>query len=234
MIFKGNFQLLAESGGMSRTEGVIVAVLCVLIVLFLLADVVLVISLHKMNANLKIRSALVGRKSGDGEKKSSPDSEIRTVIANDGEQKNYDFSFSARLNQADESVQVMYGRLKNALLTYTDMRDFMAWEHETFSVNGTVLAKISISGERLTISLAANPESPKLDGVKFENVSSYEMYATVPVRLVVDGPQMLSTALNLIYELASALRLTRGAERNDDYREQKRSVEMLELLGLIR
>ncbi len=213
---------------MTKTETVTVIALCACIALFLAVDVVLLVLIRKLNKNVAAPEAeppveLV-----------TPDMEIKRVQTEDGIMKTYDFSFSARLNQADESAQVIYGRLKNAILSYRNVNDYMAWEHETFSYGGKAFAKLSIQEGVVTVCLSIQPADPRLSGLNVQNVSRYELYEFVPSKITVPTFATADKALALIASVAAERKIPVGAAANIDYRESKKSVKSLELLGLIR
>lgn len=221
-----NFNLL--TAGISKSEIATVILLSVAIVLFVIFDALLVVLIHKMNKNVKVRSALYAKQNA------TSDSEVREVTSENYDAESYNFSFSARLNQSNEITQLCYGRVKNELLTYCGVNSTLTWEYESFFVDEKELARISLHENYVVVYFALAQSSECLQGIPFQDLSGVEGYENVPVLIVMDTPQMLANVLSIIKSMCDDNSLTRGEERHVDYREQKRTPEQLLMLGLIK
>jgi hypothetical protein len=216
------------AAGITKLEITTVIVLFVIIIVLVLVDVLLVAIIHKMNNNIKVRANLYAKSNH------SIDSEVREVATAGTDAASYNFSFSARLNQANEITQLCYGRVKNELLTHNTVESVMDWEYESFVCDEGEIARISLRENYVAVCLALDTNSESLNGIAFENLADVENYSCVPVRIVMDTPQVLAEILSLVRGMCEEKSLTRGEEHHTDYREPKHTIEQLLMLGLIK
>lgn len=219
--------ILTDVAGISFAEKLTIIILCTVIGILLLANVLMVYGLHKLNNDVKVRAALRARRAGTPV--SSPDSEIKTVVSPEGEEKSYDFSFEARLNQSEELARTYYSKIVDALLSYSDVCGYISWECETFAAKGKFIAVVGMKNGVLYVNLpvcrgAYNPQ----------DLSAYDRYRHLPYRYAAENQAMLEQILEMIAQTAEEKGLCRGAARNFSYSEPRKSLAMLEILGLIK
>ncbi len=146
----------------------------------------------------------------------------------------YNRSFTAKLIQADETVQAKYGRLKNELLSYKKVRSRMSWTNDSFRLGRETVAKFALRGKTLSLYLALDPASLEGTKYRYEDASSVARYAAVPVRLKLKSDRSVKYAAELIARLAEE----KGAPRADtpavDYSMPYESTEALIKRGLIK
>ena len=146
----------------------------------------------------------------------------------------YNRSFTAKLIQADETVQAKYGRLKNELLSYKKVRSRMSWTNDSFRLGRETVAKFALRGKTLSLYLALDPASLEGTKYRYEDASSVARYAAVPVRLKLKSDRSVKYAAELIARLAEE----KGAPRADtpavDYTMPYESTEALIKRGLIK
>ena len=146
----------------------------------------------------------------------------------------YNRSFTAKLIQADETVQAKYGRLKNELLSYKKVRSRMSWTNDSFRLGRETVAKFALRGKTLSLYLALDPASLEGTKYRYEDASSVARYAAVPVRLKLKSDRSVKYAAELIARMAEE----KGAPRADipavDYTMPYESTEALIKRGLIK
>lgn len=220
------FSLLANY---SKTDKMVVIILCAAVAAFIVIDVLLLFFIHKLNKNIGSRQTEVVNSFDLDE----PDKELRNVALPEGKFKVYDYSFSARLNQSEEDVQLKYGVVKNKLLSYSGVQCHLSWDHETFSARGIMITKVSVNDGALVVYLAIAKNTPGLAELGAEDMSKYELYASVPVKIKVNSDEKLAACLSFIESIAAAQSLKEGKPQAVDYRQKKMSVEELTMFGYI-
>ncbi len=111
-------------------------------------------------------------------------------------------SFLSRVIQGGEVMQDYYGQMKNALLSYTGMRSYVAWAGDTFVKGRVREAYIAVKGKNLVLFLNLDPDAyaessyhqkdARRRGKKFEKT---------PFELRVSSPRALKYALFFIAEM---------------------------------
>lgn len=109
----------------------------------------------------------------------------------------YRTSFTSRLIQADESIQVNYGVLKNKLLSYKGVKARTSWNYESFNKGRLNLAKLNVRGNEVRLYLALDPEK-YADNSKLSYVGDKAKLDKVPMMIRVKGERTLSLAISLI------------------------------------
>ena len=130
----------------------------------------------------------------------------------------YVTSFMARLIQSPEDVQILYGKIKNLILSYIGIRSKICWGHESYTKSKRLLAKINIKGKHVLLYLSLDPK--KLEGSKyrFYDLSANHKFETTPLMLRLKSSRSLKHAEGLIALLMKDAGTTMSEIKSVDYR----------------
>ncbi len=109
-------------------------------------------------------------------------------------------TFELKLVDAPNRIKYFYSELKNELLTYRQVKDRMSASGDSFRQGGNLIAKITLSGERLTLHLAASVEDYSARTYNHYDMSGTKAYAAVPLTIDIGGSLDLQNAKFLIQE----------------------------------
>lgn len=144
------------------------------------------------------------------------------------------YSFSARLIQSGEAVQLRYGQIKNALLSYKKVRSSVGWECERFRKGTQTIALIGVRGKTIRIWLPLDAAAFAQGKYRLEDCSQLRKYESVPALLRVRSDGACRFALQLIDLAARNLQLKAGQNPEVDYRSPYEDSQSLLARGLIR
>lgn len=222
-----------DSALMAATQGQTLTIVLLIVGAFVLlaVDLILVAGIHKLNKNVKVRAALLA---GKDALKDAPFMRcVSSLVCADGGVRDYDLSLYARLVLAEEETQLLFGKLKNALLGYKEVNKETFWEYELYSAGRRGIAALSLIGNEPVICLPAEA-AERLDGFPAEETDGCAACHRLTVMLRCSDAVSVNAALSVIAEIAADRNFTRSRRRDADYRENRLSVEELEHLGYIR
>lgn len=87
-------------------------------------------------------------------------------LTDTGKVMRYNYSFTARITQADTDLKARYSELKNYIMSYGGMSARMSWKKETFHIGRRNAASFVVRGKTLCIFLAVDPAL--FDGTKYK------------------------------------------------------------------
>ncbi len=125
-------------------------------------------------------------------------------------------SFTARLIQADESIQNYYNEIKNHLLSYKGVKSRISWKAESYKKGRIHVARADIKGKKLYLYLALDPTEFEESKYFFNDVSAKNK--ELPLLMKVRSDRGLKHAIELIEILAGKLGLLRFDRVSEDYR----------------
>lgn len=106
-------------------------------------------------------------------------------------------SFVERLLVADEEILEIYNTLKNKLLSY-GLNARLSAGGDTFRLHRNTYAKITISGKKVKIYLALNPQDYKDSTIPFVDVGHKKAFEQIPFAFKVRSGLSIRRALELI------------------------------------
>ncbi len=163
-----------------------------------------------------------------------PETEIAPVAAPAEENMTIlDKSFTARLTQADSTLQTMYSELKNYILSYKYVRSRVSWGYDSFNKGRSKLCKLQIKGKSLIMYIALDPQA--LDAkYHHKDVSDVAKYADVPTKLKVRSARSLKYAKELIDMIMKNMEIEQGELESLNYVPVYKSVDELIAAGEIK
>lgn len=127
--------------------------------------------------------------------------------------KRYQRGFMAKLIQSEKMTKVYYTEIKNELLSYADVKSRETWNHESFIVGRSTVAKITLRGNMLALYLAINPKQVIAEGrYAVDDVSTVAAHASTPTLYRIKNSRRLGGSKQLI---KTALK---GHEKNEKFR----------------
>jgi len=158
------------------------------------------------------------------------DEELEAYMAQSGY---YDYSFQAKLIQADSNIQDFYTDVKNLLLSNDGVRSKVMWEYDLFTYKGKPIARLNIEGKTLQVYLGLDPE--EYDGSSYKvKIIKDPAYSGTKVLAEISSMSDEDQMYDLIGDLAEAHNIMPGEDRYDDYHFQYESLDELIARGLIK
>lgn len=150
----------------------------------------------------------------------------------EGERTALDYSFTARLSQADSSVKSNYYTIKGELLSYKKIRSRISWKYESFYKGRAKCAILQLRGKKINMYLALKPD--ELEGkYRAKDVSGKSLYASVPTLIKISGRRSLLYSKQLIDKLMTKLDAERGLPQKVTRVARKSTRELIDE-GLIK
>lgn len=143
----------------------------------------------------------------------------------------YNRSFTARIIQSDDALKARYSKLKNHIMSYSDVTCADSWKHEAFRVGRDTIAMFKVSGKTLGLFLAADPAG--FDGTKYK-VERAGARSKTPLKYRIKNDRRLNYAVQLIDKVFSARGLGKTEAKQENYAVPFTSTETLIRRGLIR
>ncbi len=145
----------------------------------------------------------------------------------------YRRSFMSKYIQASDEIQGYYTTIKNALMSYEGVKARMSWSAESFKRLRTHIAKLTLKGKTIYLSLAIDPA--ELEGTKYFINDQSEKSPELPTLFKVKSDRGVKHAVELIEMIAEKLGLAKleGFEPVD-YRVAYEDDEALLQRGLIK
>lgn len=114
-----------------------------------------------------------------------------------------DISFNKKLAAADNQIKVWYSVIKNDLLSYRGVKSRVSSTCDSFRVSRKLVAKITLIGSTLRVSLALDPENERFNDGRFphKNKGDKHMYKDVPFQVKIKTDLGLRRARALITEM---------------------------------
>ncbi len=144
-------------------------------------------------------------------------------------------SFTARLIQASEDVQMFYNAIKNTAHSYRDVISKVGWSYDKIITGKKTLIKIGIRGNRALVVYFALPvaeyatEEPAL-----EDVSGDKRHVKTPLRIKIRDEFDLKKAMLLVTKLMERRGVPFSHLEQQDYRLPYESTDRLLERGLIK
>lgn len=146
----------------------------------------------------------------------------------------YRTSFTSRLIQAKEELQLLYSALKNELLSYVGVKAKTSAAFESFGKGRIACAKVNIKGAAVQLYLALDPAEYDLEKYFLTFVGDKPKLDKVPLMLKVKGQKTLRFAQKLIADVMEKAGIERGETQNVDYRMPYEDTETLVDRGLVK
>ncbi|MGN1077268.1 MAG: hypothetical protein ACI4ST_02015, partial [Candidatus Gallimonas sp.] len=142
----------------------------------------------------------------------------------------YRYSFLARFIQADENVQAAYGRIKNRILSYKNVKSATAWGHERFYYGRKTVMTLKIRGKSVLLFLALSPDDYVGTKYRIKDLTSEGKSPALPVSFKVRSSRSVKYAEDLIDDAMKKCGAEWEEERTVNYSRGYMSTE--ELLNL--
>lgn len=142
-------------------------------------------------------------------------------------------SFKSRIIQ-NTPVQDAYTELKNALLGYAGVKSRVCQGGENFRIGRTKIAKLAVTGKKLSLFLALPPEEFENTHYRFEDVGDKKSHRETPMRLKLAGKRTLKHAKELLQILMSRLGIAEVGCIYSDFHYAYKTDEELIRRGLIK
>ncbi len=158
------------------------------------------------------------------------DDEIDAYLSSSGI---LNYSFQAKLIQADGLLQDYYTDVKNLLLSNDGVRSRVEWNFDTFTYGSKVIARLGIKDDKLEVYLALDPEDYEGSTYNVTTVKRPDIKET-KILAVVGSMNDEDQLYDLIGDLAEAFGIMPGEDRYDDYHFQYETNDELIARGLIK
>jgi len=158
------------------------------------------------------------------------DEELEAYMAQSGY---YDYSFQAKLIQADSNIQDFYTDVKNLLLSNDGVKSKVMWEYDLFTYKGKPVARLNIEGKTLQVYLGLDPEEYE-DSTYNVKIVKDPAYSGTKVLAEINNMNDEDQMYDLIGDLAETHNIMPGEDRYDDYHFQYESLDELIARGLIK
>lgn len=145
----------------------------------------------------------------------------------------FNYSFQAKIIQAEPKVQDFYTDVKNLLLSNEGVKSKVLWDYDDFVYNKKSIAKLEVVNDTLNVYLALDPidyEDSTYNVVKVNDPKYQGTKLKVEIRDINDEDQLY----DLIGDLAEAFDIMPGDDRYDDYHFQYETDDELIERGLIK
>ena len=146
----------------------------------------------------------------------------------------YQTSFTARLIRSSEEIQIIYGDVKNRLLSYGGVRSRTSWSYESYVNGKRTLAKVNIKGKTVLLYLSLDPSEYLDSKYTVIDFGANPKYAKTPLLIKVKGSRSLKHAIELIDELMKTLGLSLSEIQTIDYRLPYETPSALCARGLVK
>lgn len=145
----------------------------------------------------------------------------------------YRRSFMAKLIQTSDETKTYYINIRNALLSYKNVKSSVSWNHDSIKIGRQRLAIINIRGKNLYVHLALQPEDFQDSKYRVEQIES-KKYTNLPLLYKINGKRKAKYALDLIELLAKKFELIQGELKVDHLVILYETTEALIKKGLIK
>ena len=158
------------------------------------------------------------------------DDEIDAYLSSSGI---LNYSFQAKLIQADGLLQDYYTDVKNLLLSNDGVKSKVGWDYDTFTYGSKIIARLGIKDDKLEVYLALDPEEYEGSSYNVTTVKKPDIKET-KILAVVGSMDDEDQLYDLIGDLAEAFGILPGEDRYDDYHFQYETNDELIARGLIK
>ena len=142
-------------------------------------------------------------------------------------------SFKSRIIQ-NAPVQDFYTELKNALLGYAGVKSRLCQSGENFRIGKEKIAKLVVTGKKLSFFLALPPEEFENTHYRFEDVGDKKSHKETPMRLKLTGKRSLKQAKELLETMMNRLGVAAVGCIYGDFHYAYKTDEELIRKGLIK
>ena len=127
------------------------------------------------------------------------DGDTESVIAREGKiLYRYRYSFLSRLIFAQDPTQTFYTQIKNALLSYKNVKSRISWNHEAFTVGKKKAARINVKGKTVFLYLPLDPKAYAGSKYRPVDVSDIRKNRDLPFLLKIRSDRGVKYARELI------------------------------------
>ena len=127
------------------------------------------------------------------------DGDTESVIAREGKiLYRYRYSFLSRLIFARDPTQTFYTQIKNALLSYKNVKSRISWNHEAFTVGKKKAARINVKGKTVFLYLPLDPKAYAGSKYRPVDVSDIRKNRDLPFLLKIRSDRGVKYARELI------------------------------------
>lgn len=142
----------------------------------------------------------------------------------------YRYSFLARLIQSGETVQSLYGEIKNRIMSYGKVKSSVAWGHESFRYGRRTVIKLKIRGKSVVAFFALSPSDYAGTKYRVKDLTDENGTPALSAAFKIRSRRAAGYAKDLVDDVMKKCGAEFAAERNDDYsREYMSTEEMLNL-----
>lgn len=122
-----------------------------------------------------------------------------------------DISFNKKIAESDGQIKEWYSVIKNDLLSYREVKSRVSATCDSFRISRKLLAKVTIIGTTLRLSLALDPDKEKYNDGRFphKNKGDKPMYKDVPFQVKIKTDLGLRRARALISEMMTEKKIKR-------------------------
>jgi hypothetical protein len=146
----------------------------------------------------------------------------------------YRTSFGSRLIQAPERTKEIYSKIKNYLLSFTNLKSRTSFNFESFKSGRINIAKLDIKGSYVNLYLALNPDSYDKVKYRFQDVSGKTKFTLTPLLIKIKSELTVRLAIDLTNMCMANYGITQGEIPCVDYKPQYESTEELIRRDLIK
>ncbi len=143
----------------------------------------------------------------------------------------YRYSFMARIMQGSESNKRIYSEIKNAFLSYKNVKSRISLQADTFNSGRTQLAKLKVVGKTLRLYVALDPKQYEFSKYFQKDCSQIKAYEKLPMMIKIKSERALKRATELLEEMAAQYALKFDAQQHVDYVSQLGALSLDELLA---
>lgn len=139
---------------------------------------------------------------------------LEVAINDTGKVIRYNYSFTARITQAESDLKARYSELKNYILSFSGVKARMSWKKETFHIGRRNIACFIVRGKTLCICLATDPKL--FEGTKYNVEDLSDKKTPMPCKYRVSGDRKTAWAKELIEIVMAGF----GVAKNEQYEAQ--------------
>ena len=151
-----------------------------------------------------------------GQKGHKPEVVAEVPQTEEGFERKYIFSYSARLIRSGDERQDLYNAMKNEVLAYKKVTSKISWSHELFKRGRDKVALFKVRGKTLCVYLPLNPDNYDQEHYHFEDVRVEGKDVEYPLMMKIRSMRAVKYCAELLKDVMAMY----GIERMEDYIEQ--------------
>lgn len=169
----------------------------------------------------------IGEKAPEKPKLPEPEP-VAPVKTDEGFERKYIFSYSARLIRSGNERQDLYNAMKNEVLAYKKVNSKISWNHELFKLGRNKICLFKVKGKTLCVYLPLNPDKYDAEHYYFEDVRRDDKVVEFSLMMKIRSMRAVKYCAELLKDVMAMY----GIERNEayepaDYRLAYMSIEQM-------